>query len=85
MIFKMKYKTLSKESLGNNNWFVEIELFPENDFEINAIHNIQTGESSEEESDMVEKHLDAALNGMSIVNLVRQKQNIFAVTATDIS
>jgi len=80
--FKMNYKILSKESLGNNNWFVEIELFPENDFETNAIRNIEIGTSTNEEQKVVEKYLISSLNGMLILNLVRQKQNVFAVTAT---
>ena len=78
----MNYKILSKESLGNNNWFVEIELFPENDFETNAIRNIEIGTSTNEEQKVVEKYLISSLNGMLILNLVRQKQNVFAVTAT---
>jgi hypothetical protein len=81
-VFKMKHKTLSKESLENNKWFVEIELMPENDFEAKAIRNVETGSSTNEEMDMVENYLISSLNGMSIINLVRQKGNVFAVTAT---
>ena len=76
----MKHKTLGKESLGNNNWFVEIELFPENDFETNAIRNIEIGESTDEEYDLIEDYLVSSLNGMSIINLVRQRNNVFALT-----
>jgi hypothetical protein len=78
----MLYKTLSRESLGNNNWFVEIELIPENDFETNVIRNVEAGESREEEQEVIENYLVSALDGMSLINLVRQKQNVFALTVT---
>lgn len=78
----MKYKELHRESLGNNNWFLEIELIPENDFESDAIRNVDAAESSDEENDLVERNLKAALGSMSILNLVRQKKNVFALTAT---
>ena len=78
----MKYTELHRESLGNNNWFLEIELIPENDFETKALRNVEIGESGIEEKDMVERNLFAALGNMSILNLVRQKKNVFALTAT---
>ena len=81
----MQHKTLSKEAFGNNNWFVEIELNPENDFEEKAIQNVEIGVSTAEEMDMVENYLISSLSGMSIINLVRQKGNVFAVTATNMS
>ena len=78
----MKHMTLSRETLGNNKWFVEIELIPENDLEAKAIRHIEIGASTDEEMDMVETYLTFSLNGMSIVNLVRQKGNVFAVTVS---
>ena len=79
----MKYTELHRESLGNNNWFLEIELIPENDFETKALRKVEIGESGNEEKDMIERNLFAALGNMSILNLVRQKKNVFALTATD--
>ena len=77
----MKQRELSRESIGNNNWFIEIELIPENDFESNAIRNVEISESSDEENHLVETNLRVALGKLSIVNLVRQKKNVFALTA----
>ncbi len=79
-VYKMNHKTLSKESLGNDTWFVEIELTPGNDFEANAIRNIEIDDANDEERDAVENYLISSLKGMSIINLVRQKGNVFAVT-----
>ena len=78
----MNHTIQSKESLGNNHWFIEIELMPENDIEIKAIQHIEIGGATDEELDFVEKYLDEALGTMSIVNLVRQKGNVFALTTT---
>ena len=77
----MKHTIHTKESLGNNHWFIEIELFPENDYEINAILKVEIAESSDEEIELVENYLYSALGDLSIVSLMRQKKNLFALTA----
>jgi len=80
----MNFSILTRESIGNNNWFIEIEFFPENETESMAIHNFETGNANESEIELLENHLHASLKGMSLLNLVRHKKSVFAVTAADL-
>jgi len=77
----MNYSILTQESLGNNNWFIELELLPDNDFESQAIQNYEAGKATDVETEMLENQLQVALKGMTLLNLVRQRKNVFAVTA----
>ena len=77
----MTHVELYRESLGNDHWFIEMELRPEDDFETTAIHHVEIGIASDEEINVVENYLHVAVASLTLVNLVRQKNRIFAVTA----
>lgn len=78
----MKHKTpLYKELIGKNVWLVEIEFQPENDLEKNAIENHASGTASDLEKDTLDNFINQALGNMSPVQFVKQKGNLFIVTA----
>lgn len=79
----MKHKTpITKELIGNNRWLVEIEFHPENELESSAISNYEAGNANDNEKEMLDNCINQALGKMVAIQFVKQKGNLFIVTAT---
>lgn len=71
----MKNKILSKQSLGNSQYEVSVELLPDTPAEATAIRNVQQAEGSEQERAFIDNYLNFNLNlgDYSVVRIVKQQ------------
>jgi hypothetical protein len=71
----MKNKILSKQSLGNSQYEVSVELLPDTQAEATAIRNVQQAEGSEQERTFMDNYLNFNLNlgDYSVVRIVKQQ------------
>ncbi|MBT9395079.1 hypothetical protein KLP40_18070 [Hymenobacter sp. NST-14] len=77
----MKHRLVDKQSLGNGNWRVIIELLPDTPAEAKAIRQVELIEASEEERSLVENYLffNLGLGNYSVVELLKQKNRHVAL------
>lgn len=75
----MKHSINSKQKIDLHNIVVEVELFPDNDVERNAIKNLQTMTATEIERELVENylHFKLGLGEYSVLQSLDQKGNKF--------
>jgi hypothetical protein len=75
----MKHSINSKQKIDIHNMVVEVELFPDNDVERNAIKNLQTMTATEIERELVENylHFNLGLGEYSVLQSLDQKGNKF--------
>jgi hypothetical protein len=75
----MKHSINSKQKIDIHNMVVEVELFPDNDVERNAIRNLQTMTATEVERELVENylHFNLGLGEYSVLQSLDQKGNKF--------
>ncbi|MDO7887842.1 hypothetical protein [Hymenobacter cheonanensis] len=71
----MKHKILSKQSVGNSQYEVSVELLPDTQAEATAIRNVQQAEGSEQERAFMDNYLNFNLNlgSYSIVRIMKQQ------------